>query len=97
MPNSADALRRWFGLLFLALAFGMLIWGQTVLRERLQKTPVLFLVYWAFCFLFTFAAILTAIIDMRVTRKRARQEQQELLQRTLDDINRENGEDEKKK
>jgi TRAP-type C4-dicarboxylate transport system permease small subunit len=95
MPNSADALRRWFGLLFLALAFGMLIWGQTVLREKLEKTHTLFLAYWAMCFVFTFAAILVALIDMRITRKRARQEHNELVQRTLEKIEHEDGDDPK--
>jgi len=84
MPSSADALRRWFGLAFLALAFGMLIWGQTVLRDKLHGVP--FLVYWCVCFLFTFAAIVTALLDMRATRKRARAEQEDLLRRTLHDI-----------
>ena len=88
MPTSADALRRWFGLLFLALAFGMLIWGQTVLRARLEQHPKLFVFYWAGCFLVTFAAIFTALLDMRVTRRRARQEQEKLIQRTLEDIDR---------
>jgi hypothetical protein len=88
MPNSADALRRWFGLLFLALAFGTLIWGQTVLRTRLEQHPKLFVFYWSGCFLLTFAAIVTALLDMRATRKRARQEHEELVQRTLDEIDR---------
>src|SRR6266542_5001303 len=52
MPNSADAWRRWFGLLFLALAFGLLIWGQTVLRQKLHG--ISFLIYWSFCFVMTF-------------------------------------------
>ncbi|HMJ91345.1 MAG TPA: hypothetical protein VK530_16100 [Candidatus Acidoferrum sp.] len=77
----------------MALAFGMLIWGQTVLREKLQKAPPLFLAYWAVCFVFTFAAILTALIDMRITRKRARDEQKELLDRTLNDIDRDGGDE----
>ena len=95
MANSGDAWRRWFGLFFLALAFGMLIWGQTVLREKLEKTHTLFLAYWAMCFVFTFAAILVALIDMRITRKRAREEHKDILQRTLEEIERDSG-DEKK-
>jgi len=79
-------LRRWFGLLFLALAFGMLVWGQTVLRERLKGVP--FLIYWSVCFVFTLAAIITALLDVRATRKRARREHEELIQRTLDEIDR---------
>ena len=93
MPSSADALRRWCGLLFLALAFGMLVWGQTVLRDKLSG--VAFLIYWSVCFVFTFAAIITALLDMRATRKRARAEQQELLRRTLDEIENEKSDDDK--
>jgi hypothetical protein len=89
MPNSADALRRWLGLLFLALAFGSLVWGQTVLRVRLEQHPVLFILYWGGCFLLTFAAIVTALLDMRATRRRARREHEDLVQRTMDEIDQE--------
>jgi hypothetical protein len=81
-------MRRWFGLLFLALAFGMLIWGQTVLRARLEQHPKLFVFYWGGCFLVTFAAIFTALLDMRATRRRAREEHEKLIERTLEDIDR---------
>ena len=84
MPNSADSLRRWLGLLFLALAFGFLVWGQTVLRDRLKG--VAFLLYWSCCFLFTVAAIITALLDVRATRKQARREHENLVQRTLEEI-----------
>ncbi len=93
MPTSADALRRWLGLLFLALAFGLLVWGQTVLKDRLKG--VSFLVYWACCFLFTLAAIVTALLDVRATRRRAKEEQDELLQKTLEEIQRESGDEER--
>jgi hypothetical protein len=91
MPTSADALRRWLGLFFLAVAFGMLIWGQTVLEEVLERNRVLFVIYWSFCFLLTVGAIVTALLDMRATRKRARHEHEQLLRRTMDDIDREAG------
>ena len=90
MPSSADALRRWFGLFFLALAFGFLIWGQTVLRDRLKGIP--FLLYWGCCFLLTLAAIITALLDVRATRQRSRQEHDALVQRTLDEIERDSKE-----
>lgn len=89
MPNSADSMRRWLGLLFLALAFGFLVWGQTVFRDRLKG--VAFLLYWFCCFLFTIAAIVVALMDVRATRKRAQREHQDLVQRTLEDIDRESG------
>ena len=84
MPSSADALRRWLGLLFLALAFGLLIWGQTVLRDSLKG--VAFLAYWGCCFIFTLAAIITALLDVRATRRKAREEQDNLIRRTLEEI-----------
>jgi membrane protein implicated in regulation of membrane protease activity len=84
MPTSADALRRWLGLLFLALAFGLLIWGQTVLRDSLKG--VAFLAYWGCCFIFTLAAIVTALLDVRATRRKAREEQDDLIRRTLEEI-----------
>ena len=87
MPNSADALRRWLGLFFLALAFGFLIWGQTVLRDRLKGLA--FVAYWGACFLWTSAAIITALIDVRVTRRQAQREHEELIRRTLDELERE--------
>ena len=87
MPTSADALRRWLGLLFLALAFGLLIWGQTVLRDSLKGAS--FLAYWGCCFLFTMAAIITALLDVRATRRKAREEQDELLRRTIEEIEQE--------
>jgi hypothetical protein len=86
MPNSVDSMRRWLGLLFLALAFGFLVWGQTVLRDRLKGAA--FLLYWFCCFLFTMAAIVVALLDVRATRKRAQQEHRDLVQRTLDEIDR---------
>lgn len=94
MPNSADALRRWLGLLFLALAFGLLIWGHTVLRAKLETDPRLFVIYWGACFVFVFAAIVTALLDIRATRRRAREEQQHLMERTIDEIDRERREHE---
>jgi membrane protein implicated in regulation of membrane protease activity len=84
MPTSADALRRWLGLLFLALAFGLLIWGQTVLRDSLKG--VAFLAYWGCCFVFTLAAIITALLDVRATRRKAREEQDDLIRRTLEEV-----------
>jgi hypothetical protein len=84
MADSADARRRWFGLLFLTLAAGMLIWGQTLLRSWLKGW--LFVGYWLICFLLTALAILIAILDMRATRRRTRAEQHDLLERTWKDL-----------
>jgi hypothetical protein len=65
------------------------VWGQTVLRTRLEHHPKLFVTYWFGCFLLTSAAIVTALLDVRATRKRARAEHESLIQRTLEEIERE--------
>ena len=71
-------------MLFLALAAGMLIWGETVLKPHLNG--VLFLLYWLGCFVVTGLAIITALLDMRATRRRIQEEQRELLEKTWEDI-----------
>jgi len=84
MPNTAEALRRWWGAFSLAVASGMLIWGQTILAPHLKG--LVFLIYWAVCFLFTMAAIFIALIDLRAIRQRVRNEHTELIERTLREI-----------
>jgi len=73
--------RRWFGLFFLLLASGMLIWGQTWLVPHLQGGAYVF--YWTLCLILTLLALATAIVDARVTRRQLRQQQMELLKKTL--------------
>lgn len=84
MENSAEAVRRWWGAFCLAMAAGMLIWGQTVLQPYLEGGW--FLLYWFFCFGFTLGAIVIALIDVRAVRRRVKAEHRELLQRAIDDI-----------
>ena len=62
---------------FLAIAFGFLIWGQTVLKVKLQG--VSFVLYWSACFLFTFLALMTALVDIWCVRRRIRKERRKLL------------------
>jgi len=78
----ADARRRWFGVFFLIVACGMLIWGQTLLKPLLDG--VVFLVYWLACMGFTALAMLTALLDMRAVRRSTRDHQRDLLQRIFD-------------
>lgn len=87
MPNSADALRRWLGVFCLAVAAGMLIWGQTVLESHLRG--LMFLIYWLVCFGFTIGAIVIALLDIRVLRRRTRDEQRKLVETTLEQVDRE--------
>lgn len=88
--NSADARRRWLGLFFLTVSAGLLLCGQTFLRPHLEGFA--FAVYWLCCFGFTFVTLAIALLDVRAVRRRLleeyRQQQAELLQRTLEDVER---------
>jgi hypothetical protein len=84
MMSPVDARRRWFGLLFLLLAGGLLLWGQTWLKPYLHG--LVYVVYWLACFVFTGLAMLTALLDARAVRRQARQQQRELAERALDAI-----------
>ena len=84
MLKSSDAMRRWLGSFFLAMAFAMLVWGQTLLSPYLKG--IAFIIYWLFCFGFTFGAMVAALLDLRATRRRSRLEQQELLDEALKQI-----------
>ena len=81
MTNPAEARRRWFGMFFLLIALGLLVWGQTVLQPHLRGMG--FVLYWVACFVFTGLAMLTALLDMRAVRRRIRDQQRDLVQRTI--------------
>ena len=82
--DSADAMRRWLGLFCLTMAAAMLTWGQTLLKPLLEGW--LYIGYWTLCFVFTFGAIMIALLDIRALRRRTRREQKELLERTLAEV-----------
>jgi hypothetical protein len=84
MINSADAMRRWLGMLCLSLAAGMLIWGQTILQPWLDG--ILFIIFWSFCFLFTTAAIILGLVDLTSIRRRFEQERQNIIHRALEEM-----------
>jgi len=81
--NAADARRRWFGVFFLIIAAGMLIWGQTILKSYLEGIG--FVLYWLACMAFTGLALLTALLDIWAVRRRTREQQRDLLQRIFDE------------
>jgi membrane protein implicated in regulation of membrane protease activity len=72
------------GMVFLIIAVMMLILGETVLRNSLGKLPFLF--YWMGCFLFTGLAILFAFLDVAGVQRQAREQQRELLEKTITEI-----------
>ena len=83
MANPVDARRRWFGTFFLLVAGGLLVWGETILKTILLDRPVLFICYWLACFACTGMAILIAMIDALVMRKRSRVEQREIYKQSF--------------
>src|SRR6185437_7212717 len=72
------------GLVFLIIAVVMLILAETVLRSSLQKVP--FLIYWMVCFVFTGLAIVFAFLDVAGVQRTAREQQRELLEKTINEI-----------
>jgi hypothetical protein len=86
MTNPRDAWRRWFGVLFLLLSFGMVAWGQTVLKPHL--TGAGYISYWLLCFLFTFLALLMALVDLFIIRHRARKAHRDLIAKALQESKR---------
>jgi len=65
----------------LLAALGMLVAGETLLKGHLRGIG--FLVYWGGCFALTGVAFLIAFLDVLTLRRRLREEQRELLDKTL--------------
>jgi len=86
MGNGFGSVRRAFGAVCLMVPVGMVILGLTALKRSLDGFT--FVVYWLICFLFTFAAIVVALIDLRSVQRQTREETQELFEKTLGDIER---------
>ncbi len=84
MAVNSTTRRRWFGALALLGALGMLLSGETVFRGRLSKLE--FVAYWLVCIGFTGLAMVAAFLDLRALQRRIRQEQRELIERTLKEI-----------
>ena len=76
--------RRIIGAIFLLIALGMLIAGDTLLKAILKDIG--YLVYWLVCFVFTGLAILVAYLDVRALQQRSRREARDLFQSTLGQI-----------
>jgi hypothetical protein len=86
MLTSVDARRRWFGAFFLILSLGMLIWGTTLLADYLVHHPMFFVGYWAACAFCTGLALINALLDMIIMRKRTRDEQLSLAEKTVAEL-----------
>jgi hypothetical protein len=73
--------RRWAAGIFLCAAMMMLVFGLTLFSSRLKGTD--FLVYWLLCFVFTGLAVIFALVDLAIVRRKSREEQRELINETL--------------
>ena len=84
MSNSATALRRWLGVFCLAVASGMLIWGQTLLQPYLEGK--LFIAYWIVFVVFTCGTVGVSLLDFLAIRRELMQQIAELKARALAEI-----------
>jgi len=87
VTTNAKTRRRWFGGLCLLLAAVMLIAGETFLEGRLAGVTLIG--YWLGCFVLTALAAGAAVVDAAHVRNEIRDEQRALLERTLQEIERE--------
>lgn len=84
MDSNSGIRHRKRGLTFLVISLLMLILGETLLRQSLSKIP--FVIYWMVCFVFTAMAILFAFLDVAGVQRQAREQQRELLEKTIREI-----------
>jgi hypothetical protein len=84
MDNNTVIPHRKRGMIFLAVAVVMLVLGETLLRHSLSN--VAFVLYWLVCLVCTALAILFAFLDVTGIQRQAREEQRELLEKTIQQI-----------
>ena len=84
MPTAAESLLRWSGVFCLAIASGMLIWGQIILTPYLDG--LFFRIYWIGCFAFSAIAVTIALLDIFVERQRLQCRRQLLAERIRQDL-----------
>jgi hypothetical protein len=74
-------MQRWLGLLWLAIAAGMLNWGHLILQPLLHGW--VFVTYWVVCIAFALAAVVFAIVDVCAVRRNIRAAHRELARRFI--------------
>ena len=65
----------------------MLIYGLTALEGKLSNHD--FVSYWMVCLVFTVLAAWMALLDLRTIRYQSREAQRELIEQTLEEVERE--------
>src|SRR6185295_6149194 len=84
MLTAADARRRSFGLFCLLLSAVVAFWGQTVLKPHLEGLA--YILYWLACIICVALAMISALFDIWVLRRRIRRYREDLARRTLREI-----------
>lgn len=92
MKFSPGSLLRWLATICLAVSVGMVVAGQSLLKERLQAEA--FIYYWLVCIVFTFLTMVIALVDYWMVRRRMHREQKALFQEALQAIVRAGGDTE---
>jgi hypothetical protein len=62
----------------------LLLLGQTLFRDAFG--PLAAFLYWGMCFVLTLLAMVVALLDMMIVRRRARRQHRELLESTFGSI-----------
>ncbi|MBA4149195.1 MAG: hypothetical protein H0X66_13860 [Verrucomicrobia bacterium] len=86
MSELFDKSRRIAGVVFLGIALLMVVLGQTVLSPVLKN--VSFILYWLTCAAFTLSAASVALVDLARVKKASREKQRDLIEETLEQIER---------
>jgi hypothetical protein len=89
MVFSPGTLLRWLAAICLAVSVGMVVAGESLLKERLQAEA--FIYYWLVCIIFTFLTMVIALMDYWMVRRRLHREQRELFREALQAIARAGG------
>jgi uncharacterized membrane protein len=72
---------RWLATACLTVSVGMVVVGQSLLKDRLRAEA--FIYYWLVCIIFTFLTMAIALVDYWVVRRRLHREQKALFQDAL--------------
>jgi hypothetical protein len=81
MVFSPSTALRWLATVCLAVSVGMVVAGESFLKERLRAEA--FIYYWLVCITFTFLTMVIALVDFWIARRRLHREQKELFQEAL--------------
>ncbi|MGZ4962723.1 MAG: hypothetical protein ACXWIU_16000 [Limisphaerales bacterium] len=82
--SSSSVVRHWVAGVFIFIAIGMVVLGQTVFATRLKDYDYVF--YWGACMIMTLLAAVAALIDMAVIRRQSRREHHQLVEESFKSV-----------